>query len=38
MKRTIHVWVIDILLLKAEESRAVGVSGSQPWMPPLHGE
>ncbi|MDL0125590.1 PKD domain-containing protein [Halobacterium salinarum] len=29
---------IDILLrLKAEESRAVGVSGSQPWMPPLYG-
>jgi len=30
--------MIDILLrLKAEESRAVGVSGSQPRAPPLHG-
>ncbi|SDD54270.1 hypothetical protein SAMN05192552_102925 [Natrinema hispanicum] len=30
--------LIDILLrVYAEESRAVGVSGLQPWTPPLHG-
>ena len=30
--------VFDILLgLKTQESRAVGVSGLQPWMPPLCG-